>query len=378
MRHERERAEARQSAERHLKLKQRRNGKVLLIYIASTGILIGANLISILKMQGDMGKLREQINRINSSLVLLQEDFTAPVEDQKGNGNNINGGNGTVQTGTQSSSRIPKASGGQVLCEGSYGAEWGLDKVDKPKVRSREEVILRLNELGKKNELIDKIYRNNYQYPDKMLEALANNPEMADFVNGYTGYKTKASGVFSEDELSLDFPLFLQWDPRWGYVSYGDGSCIGLAGCGPTCLSMALYYLTGDEEITPDAVAAYSMDKGYWVSGAGTAWGLLTDLPSKYGVRVSEPARSEQAIQYALDQGKIVICSMGPGDFTAAGHFIVIYGYDKDGYMINDPNCVARSMKRWTYEDIAAQIKHIWVLGGESGADGNTSYVEVR
>ena len=161
MRHERERAEARQSAERHLKLKQRRNGKVLLIYIASTGILIGANLISILKMQGDMGKLREQINRINSSLVLLQEDFTAPAgadvppaEDQKGSG---------------SSSRIPKASGGQVLCEGSYGAEWGLDKVDKPKVSSREEVILRLNELGKKNELIDKIYRNNYQYPDKKI-----------------------------------------------------------------------------------------------------------------------------------------------------------------------------------------------------------------
>lgn len=259
--------------------------------------------------------------------------------------------------------QLPEGFWDQAIAKGSYGAQWRLDEVDKPQLRSGEEIMSKLSELGEGNELIAQISRNSYLYSENMLGALANNPEMADFVNSYTGITTTASGGLSEEELALKFPLFLQWDPRWGYVQYGDNSCIGLAGCGPTSLSMALYYLTGDAGITPDSVAAYSMARGYYVSGAGTAWKLLTDLPAKYGVKVSEPEHSEQVLKSALDQGKVIICSMRPGDFTAGGHFIVIYGYDEEGFMINDPNCVARSMKHWTYGEIAAQIKHVWVLG---------------
>ena len=51
------------------------------------------------------------------------------------------------------------------------------------------------------------------------------------------------------DNLLSD-PLFLQWDPRWGYTEYGEDSFLGLSGCGPTCLSMVLYYLTGDKSLT--------------------------------------------------------------------------------------------------------------------------------
>ncbi len=259
-------------------------------------------------------------------------------------------------------SQLSGSVGLQVLPEDSYGAQWGLDHVDKPILRSREESLRRLSELGQENELMAEICRNSDRYSESMLMAVANNPEMAGFVSGYTGNSTQASAGFSEEELALEFPLFLQWDPRWGYVQYGD-SCIGLAGCGPTCLSMALYYLTGDESITPDSVAAYSVANGHYVPGAGTAWKLLTELPSQYGVKVSEPGRSEQSLKYALDQGKIVICSMREGEFTARGHFIVIYGYDEEGFMINDPNCVARSMKRWAYGEFASQIKHVWTLG---------------
>lgn len=379
MRYEREGSKVRQKAEHQMKPKQKRNGKVLLIYIVSLGFLISLNMILILKIKGDLGRIQEQINKITSSLILLQEDLAVPAgadvlpEDGK---KGSEGGNSIDPAGIRNSSQQSGSFMGQVIAEGSYGALWGLDEVDKPKVRSSEEVIFRLNELGKENELIAKICRNSFQYPSKMLEALANNPEMADFVNGYTGSRDKAFGGFSKDELALEYPLFLQWDPRWGYVKYGDNSCIGLAGCGPTCLSMALYYLTEDEGITPDIVAAYSMDNGHYISGAGTAWSLLTEFPSRYGVRVSEPERSKQTLESALDQGRVIICSMGPGDFTAAGHFIVIYGYDEEGFMINDPNCVARSMKRWTYEEIAAQIKHIWVLGGVPVTDGGITYVE--
>lgn len=269
---------------------------------------------------------------------------------------------GGGQAGNLVGSRLPEGFWNQAIAEGSYGAQWKLDEVDRPILRSREEVMLKLIEFGMENELFANICLNVSLYPDSMLVALVNNPEMVDFVSGYTGSWTPATGGFSEDELALKFPLFLQWDPRWGYVNYGDNSCIGLAGCGPTSLSMALYYLTGDAGITPDSVAAYSMARGLYVSGAGTAWRLMTELPPKYGVKVSEPNHSEQAMKSALDQEKVIICSVRPGDFTAGGHFIVIYGYDEEGFMINDPNCVSRSMKQWTYGQIAPQIKHIWVL----------------
>ena len=64
----------------------------------------------------------------------------------------------------------------------------------------------------------------------------------------------------------------------------------------------------------------------------------------------------------------VVICSMKPGDFTAAGHFVVIYGYDSEGFLVNDPNCVARSRESWSYDVIGKQIKQMWTYQkGNSG-----------
>lgn len=378
MRYEGERSAAWKKAQRQARLKKK-SGRIFTVYIVFTGILIVLNLFFAMKLQADAGRMKEQIIKINSRLALVQEklgmtgdgaDVRQGVEGEKGSDTNgLKDSQGSLgQTGI-----FPE---GGVIGADSYAAKCGLDEVDKPRERSSAEVLQRLKELGKESELIAKIYENRLMYPDKMLEALANNPEMADFVSGYTGNMSKASGGFTKEELSMEFPLLLQWDPRWGYVDYGNKSCIGLTGCGPTCLSMALLYLTGDESITPDKVAAHSMNNGYYVAGAGTAWALLTDYPNRFGVGVSEPEHSEQGMKYALDQGKVIICSMGPGTFTAAGHFVVVYGYDDEGLMINDPNCVARSLKRWSYKEIAGQIKHIWILGGESDMDGKIKYVE--
>ena len=65
----------------------------------------------------------------------------------------------------------------------------------------------------------------------------------------------------------------------------------------------------------------------------------------------------------ALDAGRVIICSMGPGDFTAGGHFVVVYGYDSQGFLINDSNCVARSRQRWSFNRLEKQIKHMWSYG---------------
>lgn len=254
----------------------------------------------------------------------------------------------------------------QAIGEGSYGALWGLEQVDKPVLREFEGILQKLGELAQGNELIAQICAGYFYFPEHMLQNLANNPEMADFVLGYRGVTDSAAGGLTEEELALKYPLFLQWDPRWGYVTYGYNSCIGLAGCGPACVSMALYYLTGNASLTPDVIAAYSMAKGYYVPGAGTAWKLLSDAPAAFGIKVSEPLWSEQVLKSALDQGQIILLSMRAGNFTAGGHFILIYGYDEEGFMVNDPNCVARSRRQWTYAELAPDIRHVWLLEGEA------------
>ena len=247
--------------------------------------------------------------------------------------------------------------------ETDYVGSIAVMNVEKPVQRTQAETLQRLEELGKENLNIAAISRSSSQYPEDMLAALANNPEMADFVAGYLGSNEYAAGSLTELEKGQECPLLLQWDPRWGYEPYGGDSCIGLAGCGPTCLSMVLYYLTKDETLTPDRIAAYSMENGYYVNGTGTAWALMEDFPAIYGIRATEPRMTERAVKAELDKGKVLICAMGQGDFTVSGHFIVIYGYGDSGFRVNDPNCVARSRRVWTFEEIKDQIKKVWAYG---------------
>lgn len=240
----------------------------------------------------------------------------------------------------------------------------GMENVEKPVKRDSYAVLEELKKLAKKDEIIKEIYQENESYPMEMMEALANNPEMARFVRGYKEGGETADDSLTELEKKQEHPLLLQWDPRWGYSSYGDNSNIGLAGCGPTSLSMVLYYLTGDESLTPKKIAAYSMEKGYYVSGTGTAWALMQDVPGLYGIKVRQPGIDETKMKNELDQNHIMICAMREGDFTVAGHFIVIYGYDENGFKINDPNCVARSRKSWPFEKLKRQIKSLWSFSG--------------
>ena len=250
-------------------------------------------------------------------------------------------------------------------------------EVEKPAERTEEEVLERLGELGQNHPVIQEIYENYSQYPQELLSALANNPEMADFAAGYPGNNGSSSGALTTAEKEQDFPLFLQWDPRWGYQPYGSGSCIGLAGCGPTCLSMALFYLTGDDKLTPDKVAKYSMENGYYVEGTGTAWALMEDVPKLYGISVTKLSAEESSIRAVLDSGGVVICSVGRGDFTTSGHYILVYGYDSEGLLVNDPNCVARSNRKWIFSEIRWQIKNIWAYMPEGKSATNESSIAV-
>jgi len=249
------------------------------------------------------------------------------------------------------------------LNDADYVDSLGTWEVGKPTERTEAEALQRLGELGQASSLIEEIYQNHSRYPKELLAALANNPEMAEFVSGYPERNGMTGGI-TASEKEREFPLFLQWDRRWGYEPYGD-SCIGLAGCGPTCLSMVLFYLARDETHTPDSIAAYSMKNGYYEEGIGTSWALMEDVPKLYGIKATSVSPTANNMRAVLDNGGIIICAMGKGDFTTSGHYIVIYGYDDEGFMVNDPNCVARSGRRWTFSEIENQIKSIWVYDKE-------------
>lgn len=335
--------------------KGRRKKKILLGLCVLSWILLVICLVNLSRLRRDLRELDRLLNRNDGALAV----------DVGGEGTTDLSGGRTEETVSDEVKLPDPAEGG----EEDYPDKCGLDSVDSPRQRTGREVLDRLQELGEDSELIADILQNQSDYPEKLLEALANNPEMADFVSRWHGPDKSASGGLTDSEKAQDFPLFLQWDPRWGYVEYGDYSCIGLAGCGPTCLSMALYYLTRDESITPDKVGAYSMENGCYISGTGTAWALMEAMPREYGISVRQPEISESGMKTALDYGSVIILSMGPGHFTAAGHFIVVYGYDREGFKVNDPNCVARSRRQWSYSEFEKQIKNMWVFSGGSSAD---------
>lgn len=199
-------------------------------------------------------------------------------------------------------------------------------------------------------------------YPQDLLELLARNPETEEYVLHYPAESNAVHEIdLSEYENCEAVPLFMQWDERWGYLEYGSGM-VGQTGCGPVCMSMVAYYLTRDESMSPDRVVAYAIENGYCIYGSGTAWTFISEGGEALGLDVTEIPLDKDRICRNLEVGNPIICVMGPGDFTTSGHFIVLAGLEDGKIMINDPNSHANSERRWTYDEIADQIRNLWVI----------------
>ena len=185
------------------------------------------------------------------------------------------------------------------------------------------------------------------------------------------------SAVISVDEGEI--PYLIQYDTRWGYHGYGS-SVMGITGCGPTCLSMAVIGLTGNTSATPARIADYAESAGHYVSGAGTAWTLFDTGAAAFGLRGEAISTNDDDMRARLRDGEIIIASMLPGDFTTSGHFIVIYDHGLFGYNVYDPNSVELSSRTWSFDKLEGQIAQLWSFtaaqsGGESLA-GTTWYAD--
>lgn len=242
-----------------------------------------------------------------------------------------------------------------VLCMGIIAAAKGTGRssADSPQnVHVQNSVYRSANDAA----------QNPDQYSEELKELLELNEEALDYVKSYPDreqYKSQTIDL-TEDFCSGEVPLLMQWDRRWGYDAYGD-SMIGLAGCGPVCLNMAYLYFTEDTGMTPREMAAFAYDNGYYTE-YGTSWSLWTEGVEKLGLSGTILSLDEGAMKRALNEGGLIVCSMRPGDFTTTGHFILIRGYDENGFYVNDPNRRSNSERQWDFETLQYQIKNLWAL----------------
>jgi len=197
-------------------------------------------------------------------------------------------------------------------------------------------------------------------WPQSLIDMLIKYPQTEEFVLNYPFLKNMTYDIdITDSGYEYEVPLFLQWDKRWGYTTYGD-DMIANAGCGPTCLSMVCTYLLQDPSLDPKTVAEFSMDYGYCCPGFGSYWSLIYEGGEILGLNVEPIYNDEESIVSELEAGNPIICLVGPGDFTYGGHFIVLTDYIDGKIKINDPNSIENSEKLWDYSDIEYQLDELY------------------
>ena len=240
-----------------------------------------------------------------------------------------------------------------------YDVEAGNNTYDNAVIENSK--ISEKNKIQNNQSMLDDIM-NSTQYPKQLKDLALKNEEALEFVYDYPAEHVKEHTIDLTEEASMDsVPLFVQWDKRWGYEKY-SGNFFAASGCGPTTLSMVVVYLTHDREASPIAVAKYSKEAGYSVDGSGSSWTLISEGCRHYGVKAKTVALDESRMKAELDAGHPIVVNVGPGDFTDTGHFMVITGYDDEGFSINDPNSIEKSGKRWLFKNISSQIRAVWSM----------------
>lgn len=240
-----------------------------------------------------------------------------------------------------------------------YDVEDGNNTYDNAVIENSK--ISERNKIQNNQSMLDDIM-NSTQYPKQLKDLALKNEEALEFVYDYPAEHVKEHTIDLTEEASMDsVPLFVQWDKRWGYEKY-SGNFFAASGCGPTTLSMVVVYLTHNREASPLAVAKYSKEAGYSVDGSGSSWTLISEGCRHYGIKAKTVALDESRMKAELDEGHPIVVNVGPGDFTDTGHFMVITGYDDEGFSINDPNSIEKSGKRWLFKNISSQIRAVWSM----------------
>lgn len=230
---------------------------------------------------------------------------------------------------------------------------------------SRNEIVIKLEDLSHSDAKINEILNNIDKYPDKYLELLSKNIETVNFVLDYPNHISKSDTNKPSIEKYYtpgEIPLFLQWDKNWGYDMYGEDP-IAIDGCAPTSLAMVAVGLTGNTSVNPLSVSDYAYKNGYYIDGIGSSWSLISEGSKHFGLKSQELPLNKSSILSTLESGSPIILTVGPGTFTSTGHFLVLTGLTNDGKIkINDPNSKLNSSKSWDVDIFLNETKNLWKI----------------
>ena len=170
-------------------------------------------------------------------------------------------------------------------------------------------------------------------------------------------------GMFTNTALaSVEQPIsFLQHDPQWGdkpfTITRNKYQDMSSSGCGPTAAAMVVHYYS-DDEITPVEIADYTVENGYRTRNEGTAHGLFGSLAEKYDIEFYETYSDSEALNWMENkEDPLIICAMGPGNWTRNGHYILLWKIDNGTVYINDPGSTENNRTENTFKRLSSQAR---------------------
>lgn len=150
-----------------------------------------------------------------------------------------------------------------------------------------------------------------------------------------------------------------QSDVRWADALYGGQDPIKGYGCGPTALAMLVTSFTS-QTYTPADMANWAASNNYWSAGSGTKHNFFLEGAEAFGFQaVSFQNFTPEGIIAELKSGHVLVALMGPGQFTAVGHFIIIYNYWSGNQVsIADPASLERTQVPWDVQTLINELAY--------------------
>ncbi len=215
------------------------------------------------------------------------------------------------------------------------------------------------------------------------IEAVRNNFfslfSWTDFVTGgrseeaYTDNIDTAGDVITYDTVGNGVKkvvYYNQGEKPWKSMSYGS-STIGRSGCGPTSLAIVISTLT-NQTVTPQMTCAYAIKNGEYKSGKGTSHSFPANAAHHWGLTCKRVGKNKMSdVVQALKDGKMVVVICAPYTITKSGngHYIVLTGVTRDGYItIADCGSRQRTGKVYSVGTIKSYGRDLadgafWIIG---------------
>lgn len=177
----------------------------------------------------------------------------------------------------------------------------------------------------------------------------------------YVATLTKEEQAEAEAFYEEGYVFFRQ---NWSITKelpYGDEG-FGQCGCGPTVTAALIANLAG-KPVTPEDMRKYAIETGAYIPNVGTTYNFIMTTTAAYGIKATNVV-SKEAVVNALKAGKLVLATMGPGDFTLGAHFMLYRGITDDGkILIADSYSYELSAKEWDWDTLEGQLKNgYWVF----------------